>query len=168
VVAADEQGGIAKGGDLPWRLPTDLAHFKRITSEAEAGKRNAVFMGRVTWETIPPRFRPLPGRINLVLTGNPQFEAPGALRAHSIGEGLALLERQPDLGRIFCVGGGAIYAEAVQMPACRRVVLTRVHDVFDCDTFFYMPSGLFEKTSGTDGADGDVRFTIEVWERRRD
>ncbi|HTM22796.1 MAG TPA: dihydrofolate reductase, partial [Kofleriaceae bacterium] len=55
VVATDEELGIARGGALPWHVPADLAHFKRVTSEAAPGKRNAVFMGRATWETIPDR-----------------------------------------------------------------------------------------------------------------
>jgi hypothetical protein len=75
VVAATVTGGIGLGGKLPWSLPTDMAAFKRITTTlpagAAAGVRNAVIMGRRTWLSIPPRFRPLPGRLNVVLSRCP-------------------------------------------------------------------------------------------------
>ncbi len=69
VVAATRMLGIGKSGSMPWKLPGDMAYFKEITSKtADSSKQNAVIMGRKTWESIPPKFRPLPGRINVVLT----------------------------------------------------------------------------------------------------
>jgi dihydrofolate reductase/thymidylate synthase len=68
VVAATETWGIGKEGKLPWHLPTDMAFFRKVTSTAVAGKRNAVIMGRRTWASIPGKFRPLSGRINVVLS----------------------------------------------------------------------------------------------------
>ena len=69
VVAATRKLGIGKSGSMPWKLPGDMAYFKDITSKtADSSKQNAVIMGRKTWESIPPKFRPLPGRINVVLT----------------------------------------------------------------------------------------------------
>lgn len=69
VVAATRKLGIGKNGSMPWKLPGDMAYFKEITSKtADSAKQNAVVMGRKTWESIPPKFRPLPGRINVVLT----------------------------------------------------------------------------------------------------
>ena len=69
VVAATRKLGIGKAGSMPWKLPGDMAYFKEITSRtADPGKQNAVIMGRKTWESIPSKFRPLPGRINVVLT----------------------------------------------------------------------------------------------------
>lgn len=69
VVAATRKLGIGKGGTMPWRLPSDMAYFKALTSAtADPSKANAVVMGRKTWESIPPKFRPLRGRVNVVLT----------------------------------------------------------------------------------------------------
>ena len=69
VVAATRKLGIGKAGSMPWKLPGDMAYFKELTSKtADSGKQNAVVMGRKTWESIPSKFRPLPGRINVVLT----------------------------------------------------------------------------------------------------
>ena len=71
VVAATRKLGIGKHGSMPWKLPGDMAYFKELTSKtADSSKQNAVIMGRKTWESIPLKFRPLPGRINVVLTRN--------------------------------------------------------------------------------------------------
>ncbi|MDE2222506.1 MAG: dihydrofolate reductase, partial [Candidatus Omnitrophica bacterium] len=67
VVAFDSTYGIGKDGRLPWRLAADLKRFKEITMEDGAARPNAVIMGRKTWESIPDRFRPLPGRVNVIL-----------------------------------------------------------------------------------------------------
>ena len=82
VVAADEQLGIGRNGTLPWKLPAEMARFKRVTSEAPEGQRNAVIMGRKTYESIPPKFRPLPGWLNIVLSRAPGFEVENALASH--------------------------------------------------------------------------------------
>ena len=69
VVAATRALGIGKDGKLPWHLPGEMAFFKELTSKtSDAGKHNAVVMGRRTWESLPPKFRPLPGRLNVVLS----------------------------------------------------------------------------------------------------
>lgn len=138
VVAADEQGGIGKGSDLPWRLPGDTKFLKRITTETSAANlRNAVIMGRKTFETIPPRFRPLKKRLNVVVTRNADYEVPdGVVRAGSIDEALERIAKDASVERAFVLGGGEIYKLAIAMDACRRVYLTRVEGSFDCDAFF--------------------------------
>ena len=79
VVAATPSGGIGKDGTLPWSLPSDLKHFARVTSDvpagAPAGPRNAVVMGRKTWASIPEKFRPLKGRLNVVLSTSADVRA---------------------------------------------------------------------------------------------
>ena len=74
VVAMDEERGIGKQGTLAWRLPADLKHFKEITTEVkDMKKQNAVIMGRKTWESLPEKFRPLPQRLNIVVTTQPNY-----------------------------------------------------------------------------------------------
>ena len=68
IVAATSTNGIGKGGQLPWRLPKEMAYFAKVTSAAPEGKTNAVIMGRNTWGSIPPKFRPLQRRTNVVLS----------------------------------------------------------------------------------------------------
>ena len=70
VVAATQTWGIGMGGSIPWTLPSDMAHFRSVTSSAPAGKRNAVVMGKRTWASIPEKFRPLKDRVNVVLTSD--------------------------------------------------------------------------------------------------
>ncbi len=115
-------GVIGRGGAIPWHLPEDLAHFREVTSG------HAVVMGRATWQSLPERFRPLPGRENVVLTRDPAFVAPGARVVGSLAEALALL---PD--EAWVVGGAAVYAAA--MPLADRLEVTEVDLDVDGDTF---------------------------------
>ncbi|WP_088313871.1 dihydrofolate reductase [Kineosporia sp. R_H_3] len=98
VWAQSTNGVIGVGGTLPWHLPEDLKHFSRLTTGS------VVVMGRRTWESLPPRFRPLPGRTNVVLTRSPGYDAPGAEVVGSVAEALA---RHPDP---WVIGGAEVYA----------------------------------------------------------
>jgi dihydrofolate reductase len=100
------------------------------------GERNAVLMGRKTWDGLPPRFRPLPGRLNGVLS---RRNAPGVFHGShhmwpSLEASLDELGRDPTLKNIFVVGGGEIYAQALRHPGCERIFLTDVDAEFPCDT----------------------------------
>ena len=173
VVAADADRGIARGGALPWHLPGDLAHFKSLTSAARSpAQRNVVIMGRATWESIPARFRPLSGRINIVVSrrATPATLAlpRGVHLASSLDAALALAAELTPTDSVFVIGGGQLYAEAVRHPACRRVYYTRIAARFACDTFF--PSledadYLLESVVSEATHDG-VAYRIEVWLRR--
>ena len=114
---------IGRDGDLPWRLPEDLKHFKRVT----LGK--PVIMGRKTWDSL--YVKPLPGRRNIVVTRNPDFQANGAETAFSMKEALA---RVTDAEEAVVIGGATLFADA--LPAAGRFHLTEVHAEFDGDTFF--------------------------------
>lgn len=92
---------IGRGGTLPWHLPEDLAHFRAVT------RGHPVIMGRTTWESLPPRFRPLPGRDNLVLTARPHWTGAGARVVHSPAEALEVVA-----GRAAWVIGGALVYQA--------------------------------------------------------
>jgi dihydrofolate reductase / thymidylate synthase len=119
VVAATKEMGIGKNGKLPWRLPTDLKFFKEITTTtSEPAKKNAIVMGRKTWESIPLHFRPLPGRLNVVLTRSSTFHIAAAAAAEnvvicaSMSSALELLAASPYntlIEKIFVIGGGEIY-----------------------------------------------------------
>ena len=138
VAAADSMRGIGKSGDLPWRLHGDMAFFRNLTRTTEdSGKLNAVIMGRKTWESIPPRFRPLEHRLNVILTRQDNYD-PGeeALLSSSLDQARQLLARRQDVEKVFVVGGGAVYQEAIRAPGCNRVYLTEVEGEFECDTFF--------------------------------
>lgn len=127
IVAAAENGVIGRQGQLPWRLPADLQHFKALTLG------HPLVMGRRTFDSIG---RALPGRPNLVLTSRAGWRAPaGVLVAHSLPEALALAVAQPGGEEICVIGGGEIYRQA--LPAADVVHLTEVHTtVPDGDAFF--------------------------------
>ena len=120
MIWAQARGGvIGADGTMPWHLPEDLKHFKATTAGAP------VVMGRRTWESFPPRFRPLPGRTNIVITRDDAYTADVALRAASLDEGLDLaraeLARRDAAssyqapGTLWVLGGGTIYAAAMDM-----------------------------------------------------
>lgn len=139
VLAADARWGIGKGNALPWpKLRADLQHFQRLTSTASPGMRNAVIMGRRTWESREVGCRVLPRRYNAVITRRPLAVAPDAvapLVCSSLADALRHLASMPDLERIFVIGGAEIYRLALADPRCRAAYVTRVHHDFDCDTF---------------------------------
>lgn len=126
LVAAVADGGvIGRANAIPWRLPEDLARFRELTTG------HAVVMGRRTWESLPQRFRPLPGRRNVVVTRNDAWHDAGAERAGSLDEALRLLEREP---RVFVIGGGQLYAEAISR--ADELLLTEIDEEHEGDAFF--------------------------------
>ncbi len=136
IVAIDSKYGIGKQGVLAWHLPPDLKHFKEITSIVNReGRRNAVIMGRKTWESLPDKFRPLPKRLNIILTKDVQFKAPPDVIA--CGSLDAALNQLPaDIDQVFVIGGAQVYAQAIDHPACQKLHITHLKGDFSCDVFF--------------------------------
>lgn len=124
IFARAANGAIGKDGVMPWHLPEDLAHFKRTTLGCP------VIMGRKTWESLPPRFRPLPGRTNVVVTRQRDWQAEGTRVAHSLEEGIALCGDVPDA---WIIGGADIYAQA--LPLASTAVVTEIEADFEGDAF---------------------------------
>jgi len=126
IVAAIARGGvIGSGNTIPWRVPEDMARFRALTMG------HPVVMGRRTWDSLPDRFRPLPGRRNIVVTHNPAWAAEGADRASSLEDALALLG---DEEQVFVIGGAELYALA--LPLADELQLTEIEADVDGDVFF--------------------------------
>jgi dihydrofolate reductase len=136
IAAIDENGGIGRNGKLPWRIPSELAYFKYVTTAAIRNKRNVVIMGRNTWESIPDRFRPLPDRLNIVLSRNSEYTAPGAIVIPNLSSALAYCEKENSIDDVFVIGGAELYKEAVVHPACVAIFLTIIKGNHECDRFF--------------------------------
>ena len=117
--AQSANGVIGRDGELPWHLPEDLRHFRTVTAGA------AVLMGRRTWESLPPRFRPLPGRRNLVLSSTPQ---EGVETFPDLASALGVVA-----GDLWVIGGAAVYRAA--LPFADRIVVTELRESFEGDTF---------------------------------
>lgn len=132
VVAADREWGIGKDNAIPWpKLRRDMAHFRRITSTvSDELYRNAVVMGRKTWESAEVAGRPLPKRLNVVISRSELTLPDGVMLAHSLADAIKL----DMVETIFVVGGAVIYREALAHPQLRWVYLTRVDGSFGCDT----------------------------------
>jgi len=158
LVAALARGGvIGRDATIPWRLPEDMAHFRELT----AG--HAVVMGRLTWDSIPDRFRPLRDRRNVVVTRSLSWHAEGAERAGSLEEALDLLEREE---RVFVIGGAAIYAAA--FPHADALLLTEVDLEVEGDTFFPpYDRDAFEEVAREPGVSEDGTAFAFVTLRRR-
>ena len=122
IFARASNGVIGRDGRLPWHLPEDLAHFKRTTLGCP------VIMGRKTWDSLPPKFRPLPGRLNFVVTRQPHWQAEGARRAASLAEALAACADSADA---WVIGGADLYAQA--LPLARSAVVTEIDAAFAGD-----------------------------------
>ena len=124
IFARAANGVIGRDGHLPWHLPEDLAHFKRTTLGC------SVIMGRKTWDSLPPKFRPLPGRLNIVITRQSDWQAAGAQRAGSLDEAL---RHCPAGGDAWIIGGAEIYAQT--LPLASTAVVTDIEAPFDGDAF---------------------------------
>ncbi len=125
IAAVARDGSIGKGNQLLCHLPEDQQHFRRVTLGCP------VIMGRKTWESLPARFRPLPGRRNIVVSRSPHWHADGAEAATSLEAAIA---RVGVAAKVFVIGGGELYREA--LPLADELVLTEIERDFDGDTCF--------------------------------
>jgi dihydrofolate reductase len=174
IVAATSKMGIGKAGGLPWKgLKKEMAYFARVTKRASPGvrpsilchtqsktaqKTNAVIMGRKTWESIPPRFRPLKDRTNIVISRELKAEsASGGIVVNSVDQAIAL-EGSED--RAFVIGGAQIYKEALLKQQAKRILLTRVLTDFECDTIFPIQ---LDETGKADGWERKSKEELDQW-----
>jgi dihydrofolate reductase/thymidylate synthase len=156
VAATASTFGIGKNGDLPWKIAGDMAFFKRQTITTVASKKNVVIMGRKTWQSLPPKYRPLVQRINVVLSRNPaireELNLPeSVIVAHSLNDALATLSSDKlmdEIDQIYIIGGESIYREALESKFCAKIYVTQVDtEVPDLDTFFpLIPAHRFKQT----------------------
>ena len=124
IYARAANGVIGKDNAMPWHLPEDLAHFKRLTQGWP------VIMGRKTWDSLPARFRPLPGRTNVVITRQLDWTDAGAQPATSLADALAQCSQSEE---VWVIGGAQIYAQAE--PLAERIEVTEIAQDFEGDAF---------------------------------
>ena len=153
VVAATNSFGIGRKGDLPWKIAEDMNYFKKITTSivvdkiypSNLNRMNVVIMGRKTYESIPTKFRPLAGRLNVILSKNENLRnsmdiPDNVIVSKSLSDALELLateEYKDIVSDVFVIGGGQIYSEAIHSSYCSKIYLTEIlTDIPDLDTFF--------------------------------
>lgn len=128
IAAIGKNRELGRGGELLWRLPDDMRRFKELTTG------HPVIMGRKTWESLPEKFRPLPGRTNIVVTRQAGYQAAGATVVDGLSDAFLTAEKAPGAEETFVIGGGEIYAAA--LPYATRLCLTLVDDEKEADVFF--------------------------------
>lgn len=162
MVAIGDNDAIGRGGDLPWRLSTDLRYFRKVT----LGK--PIIMGRRTFESFG---RPLDGRLNIVLTRNAAFDAPGTVPAYSLDEALDVARKQAKrtgADEIMIIGGDDVFREV--LPHASRIYLTEVHASPDADVWFTFGREQWREISRErhePGPKDDHAFSFVVLERAR-
>ena len=157
IYARAANGVIGKDGTMPWHLPEDLAHFKQLT------QGHPVIMGRKTWDSLPARFRPLPGRANIVVTRQADWHENGAQRASSLREALLIAEQTS--AAVWIIGGAQIYAQALSLAS--RIEVTEIERDFEGDAHAPMlgPEWIETARSRHVGSSG-LPFSFVTYARR--
>jgi dihydrofolate reductase len=143
ISAVDKNFGIGIKNALPWSFKSDMKHFKEITSiTKDPNKRNAVLMGRKTWESLPEKFRPLPNRINLILSRTKNLNEEiqkdpnpnTAILVSSFKEAFSILN--DDIEDLFIIGGEGVYKQAINLDEIDGIYLTEIEKEYEVDTYF--------------------------------
>ncbi|KAG7312777.1 hypothetical protein JYU34_001154 [Plutella xylostella] len=176
IAAACENMGIGANGALPWRLKKEMAYFSTMTIKVkDPSKVNAVIMGRRTWECIPPKYKPLSERVNIVLTHNVDVlkeKVPeGVIVVPSIDEAISYIEGREDIESTWVIGGSSIYQAAMEHPNCGKIYLTEIQRSFECDTFFpKIPQEVFKQVKEDEipeekQTEGDISYYFRVYKK---
>nr|WP_294682618.1 dihydrofolate reductase [uncultured Anaerotignum sp.] len=159
IVAVDANWGIGKDGDLLQRISADMKYFREKTTG------NVLVMGRKTLESFPNK-KPLPNRVNIVLTKNREYAAEGVVLCHGIEELTAVLREYP-AQQIFVAGGGTVYQQL--LPQCERAYVTKIYHSYPADTVFpnldENPEWELEKKGEMQEEKG-IAFSFDVYKRR--
>lgn len=167
--------GIGFMNRLPWRLKDELAYFNRMTTENPVEQnKNIVIMGRKTWSSIPPKHRPLKDRTNVVLSRTVSTIEDRESVDHifsSLPDALEGVSQLRNKGQVWVVGGQSIYEEALRLPQCKRVYLTKIDKDYECDTFFPdLDETIYKLTSDPqvpeeEQEEDGVKYKFTVYER---
>lgn len=175
IAAACKNMGIGYLNRLPWKLKREMAFFERLTTTSpDDAHRNIVIMGRKTWSSIPPKYRPLKDRTNVVLSRTVSTIEDREAVDHifsSLPDALGGCSQLRNKGQVWVVGGQSVYEEAVRLPECKRIYLTKIDKDYECDTFFpeidedsYKQVDDPDVPSEEQEEDG-VKYKFTVWER---
>jgi len=159
IVAIDENRGIGKNGKIPWHLSTDLKRFKALTSG------HTIIMGRKTWDSLPRK--PLPDRINMIITRSPGFRVPSGVSISTSLEEALVEAEENEQEEIFIIGGAQIFQQALDMGIIDRLYLTKVEGDFDCDTFFPDHSEFKKVISEEEGEESGLKYKCINLEKKK-
>lgn len=159
--------GIGKNGRLPWHFKREMKYFKDLTTKTnDLSNVNMVIMGRNTWESLPEKYRPLPGRKNVILTKKHHYEVSGGAEiCDSLEE--AFKTADEDIEQIFIIGGAKVFVQALNDPRVNGIYLTKIDANFDCDTFFpEIPKDFIEEHFIKEEEENGVKTQYFFYEHR--
>lgn len=160
ILATDSKNGIWVNNTLAWSLKKDMSFFKKLSTQTEDKKKcNAVIMGRKTWESIPPKFRPLPWRINCILSHSIWLNLEWAIVFNDFDECLEQLSYNQEVENIFVIWWAHLYNTLIHHPQLESIHMTNIEQDFWCDTFFTgIPQSFFLHTFSTTQVENDTEF----------
>jgi dihydrofolate reductase len=166
---SDSTSGIGMKGKIPWNINADMTFFKNITSTSCENKSNAVIMGRKTWESLPKKHRPLPNRINIVISNDTfakeKYDIPDTvILTESLL--LALKSLSNDIDKVFIIGGESLYREAIKSHFCSKLYITEVfcNDLI-FDTYFPVIPKYYKLNEMSDmKVDNGIEYRFTMYE----
>ena len=168
ILALDESNGLGKDWDLAWRIREDMKYFKDITTKWI--KKNAVIMWRKTWDSIPEKYKPLPDRINCILSRSFNFEDNfwEIRKFSSLDSAIQNLSSDNNIWKIFIIWWAQIYNLALKSELLNKIYLTRVKWNFDCDVFVDFKEDDFELIENSEWkkTKNGIEFRFEVYKRK--
>ena len=174
ILAVDDKNWLWKNNDLAWKISADLKYFKNITSSTtDLAKMNAIIMWRKTRESISSKYRPLPQRLNCILTRGIKNDDIGSpiddfvLYFNSLERCLSELESKENVENIFIIGWANLYNQVLDNPMLDKIYLTKVKWDYDCDVFFDGIPDNFIVESYTDGEiENDIEYSFWTYEKK--
>ena len=165
IVASTLEGGIGYKGQLPWpKIKKDLAFFRQTTTEAKQGKQNIVIMGRKTWESLP--VSSLPMRTIIVLSRSCKTLKGVEHLTTSLDKALELACSFSNVDRIFVMGGGQVYAQALESKQCQSIYWTHITKEYPADTYFTIPPKILGAFSCTSITPLDEYVSVHLYQRK--
>ena len=174
ILAVDKKNGLGKNWKLPWYIKEDMMYFKDMTTRTkDPSKKNAVIMWRKTWESIPPRFKPLSNRINCILSREVKLESNNGntnnlvLYFNSFENCLEKLDNREDLENIFIIWWAYLYNQVLNNPLLEKIYITRIKWDFKCDKFFdWIPDNFVSEWEWTELKEKKIKFYFEVYSKK--
>ena len=174
ILAVDENNWLWKNNELAWKLSSDMKYFKEITTKTrDLAKHNAVIMWRKTWESIPSKFRPLPDRINCILSRSLKYEDSNSkiddfvLYFNSLDHCLDELSKKDNIENIFIIGWANLYNQVLDNPMLYKIYLTKVKWNYNCDVFFNWIPDNFMVESYTDWEkENNTEYSFWVYKKK--
>lgn len=172
IAAVSKNGGIGYKGDLPWRIKKEMEYFNKMTTQVNhEGTQNAVIMGRCTWQSIPERYKPLKGRVNVVISNTLKCVPEGVLLYPKLADAFKSLCFDNNVEKLWVIGGSGLYSEALKDKNCKHLYITKIDQEFLCDTFFPdIDPKEFEETDEFDVPKGiqeekGIKYEFKVFKR---